>query len=59
MKLAHFSDVHIGSGTAREDARRFCRLVDHAIDRGAEHLSSAETSWTGATWRTPARSAPT
>ncbi|MEN9798810.1 MAG: hypothetical protein RL653_2506 [Pseudomonadota bacterium] len=38
MKLAHFSDVHIGGGTAREDARRFCRLVDHAIDRGAEHL---------------------
>jgi 3',5'-cyclic AMP phosphodiesterase CpdA len=35
MKLAHFSDVHING---RAGASRFCRLIDHAIANGAEHL---------------------
>ena len=38
MKLAHFSDVHIGAGAATSDARAFCRMIDHAIGNGAEHL---------------------
>ncbi len=38
MKLAHFSDFHIGHQDATSEAQRAIALVDHAIEAGAGHL---------------------
>jgi 3',5'-cyclic AMP phosphodiesterase CpdA len=38
MKLAHFSDFHLGHPHIRRQKQRLRGLVDHAIAQGAEHL---------------------
>lgn len=38
MRIAHFSDFHLGAGVLSAQIRRMRALVDHALDGGAEHL---------------------
>lgn len=38
MRLAHFSDFHLGARSVAVQKRRMRALVDHALDARAEHL---------------------